>query len=157
MLRKVLILALVAARTLAFAPVVQKLALSHHGNSISFDADTSFATTSTALMITPHAHELASWLISNGDMAATIQSIAGKFFQVSLLPYLFFLYFLSFKGNRTATTATFGFQYLLIFVAAGIFGGVLTESTYGCILANSDWLHGGSEALLTLSNILIVS
>jgi len=116
-----------------------------------------------APMTTPHYYdysELTSWLIvssSSGDAAATIQSIAGKFFQISLLPYLVFLYFLGFKGNRTAVNANFGFQYLLVFVAAGIFGGVLTESTYGCILANSDWLHGGSEALLTISNILIVS
>jgi hypothetical protein len=108
-------------------------------------------------MMLPHAHdELASWLISSGDTAANIQSIAGKFFQVSLLPYLVFLYFLTYKGNRTPATAIFGFQYLLVFVAAGIFGGVLTESTYGCILANADWIHGGSEALLTLSNVLIV-
>lgn len=104
---------------------------------------------------------MASWLICSGDDAAAaaslIQAIAGRFFQVSLLPYLAFLYFLAFRGNRTAATANFGFRYLLAFVAAGIFGGVLTEVTYGCILANADWLHGGSEALLTLSNVLIVS
>lgn len=158
MLKTVLIiLALAATSTSAFVPAAQQLAGSFPRNSpLAYDAGARLTITT---MMTPHhaTHELASWLVSNGDTAATIQAIAGKFFQVSLLPYLFFLYFLAFKGNRTAATATFGFQYLLVFVAAGIFGGVLTESTYECILANADWLHGGSEALLTLSNVLIVS
>ncbi len=160
MITTALIIALAATRTLAFSPPIQQLlhgTRSRPRNGISCDAETCL-TTLTGRMMLPHAHdELASWLISSGDTAANIQSIAGKFFQVSLLPYLVFLYFLTYKGNRTPATASFGFQYLLVFVAAGIFGGVLTESTYGCILANADWIHGGSEALLTLSNVLIVS
>ena len=38
------------------------------------------------------------------------------FFQASLLPYLLFLYFLGFEGNRTPKVAQFGFQFLLLFV-----------------------------------------
>lgn len=95
----------------------------------------------------------SSLLFASAD---TIQSVAGKFFQVSLFPYLIFLYFLRFRGNRSKSLVLFGFQYLLIFVAAGIFGGVISEAKYDLILADTDWLHGASEALLTVSNILIV-
>lgn len=35
--------------------------------------------------------------------------------------------------------------------------GIITKSVYGQSLANTDWLHGGAEALLTMTNILIVS
>ena len=85
------------------------------------------------------------------------QNLAGIFFQASLLPYLTFLYFLSFRGNRTPTLGNFGFQYLLLFVLGTIPSGIITKSVYGLSLANVDWLHGGAEALLTMTNVLIVS
>jgi hypothetical protein len=97
--------------------------------------------------------ESSSFLFASAE---TIQSIAGKFFQISLLPYLLFLYFLNFRGNRTKSLVIFGFQFLLVFVAAGIFGGVISEANYDLILADTDWLHGACEAFLTISNILIV-
>ncbi|EED90457.1 predicted protein, partial [Thalassiosira pseudonana CCMP1335] len=77
-------------------------------------------------------------------------------FQSSLLPYLLFLYFLQFKGNRTPNLGNFGFQYLLLFVLGTIPSGIITKSVYGESLANVDWLHGGAEALLTITNVLIV-
>ncbi len=85
------------------------------------------------------------------------QNLAGIFFQASLLPYLTFLYFLSFRGNRTPALGNFGFQYLLLFVLGTIPSGIITKSVYGLSLANVDWLHGGAEALLTMTNVLIVS
>jgi hypothetical protein len=83
------------------------------------------------------------------------QNLAGIFFQTSLLPYLVFLYFLGFRGNRTPAMGNFGFQFLLLFVLATIPSGIVTKAIYGCSLADVDWLHGGAEALLTTTNILI--
>lgn len=84
------------------------------------------------------------------------QNLAGIFFQASLLPYLTFLYFLSFRGNRTPQLGNFGFQFLLLFVFATIPSGIISKSVYAETLANVDWLHGGAEALLTVTNVLIV-
>lgn len=82
--------------------------------------------------------------------------LAGSFFQASLLPYLFFLYFLAFSANRISTIGNFGFQYLLLFVAATIVAGIVTKSVYSLSLADCDWMHGMSESVLTVSNLLIV-
>ena len=84
------------------------------------------------------------------------QNLAGIFFQASLLPYLIFLYFISFRGNRVPDLGNFGFQFLLFFVLATIPSGIVSKSQYGATLANVDWLHGGAEALLTITNVLIV-
>lgn len=107
----------------------------------------------------------ATNFVSTFDFAATSnllsfsdqgQNLAGIFFQASLLPYLIFLYFLSFRGNRVPELGNFGFQFLLLFVFATIPSGIISKGTYGCTLADVDWLHGGAEALLTITNILIV-
>ncbi|GKZ01204.1 hypothetical protein MPSEU_001071800 [Mayamaea pseudoterrestris] len=84
------------------------------------------------------------------------QNLAGMFFQASLLPYLLFLYFLSFKANRIPSTANFGFQFILVFVLSTIPSGILSKAVYGTSLANVDWLHGGAESLLTVANVLVV-
>jgi hypothetical protein len=64
------------------------------------------------------------------------QNLAGIFFQASLLPYLLFVYFLSFRGNRLTETANFGFQFVLMFVLTTIPSGIVTRSVYGTSLAN---------------------
>jgi hypothetical protein len=84
-------------------------------------------------------------------------NLAGIFFQASLLPYLGFLYFLSFRANRIPALGNFGFQFVLVFVMSTIPSGILARATYGTSLANVDWLHGGAELLLTAANILLVS
>lgn len=84
------------------------------------------------------------------------QNLAGIFFQASLLPYLGFLYFLSFKENRIPDVGNFGFQFVLLFVISTIPSGIISKATYGTSLANVDWLHGGAELLLTVANIMIV-
>jgi len=99
-------------------------------------------------------NELPSALLSFSDQG---QNLAGTFFQLSLLPYLTFLYFLGFRGNRTPDLGNFGFAYLLLFVLGTIPSGIVTKSVYGETLANVDWLHGGAELLLTVTNVLIVS
>eukprot|EP00565_Helicotheca_tamesis_P003086 CAMPEP_0185742088 /NCGR_PEP_ID=MMETSP1171-20130828/39297_1 /TAXON_ID=374046 /ORGANISM="Helicotheca tamensis, Strain CCMP826" /LENGTH=558 /DNA_ID=CAMNT_0028414087 /DNA_START=58 /DNA_END=1735 /DNA_ORIENTATION=- len=94
------------------------------------------------------AMEASDLFLSFADQG---QNLAGIFFQASLLPYLIFLYFLSFKGNRIPALGNFGWQFLLILPS-----GIITKATYGCTLADCDWLHGGAEALLTVTNVLIV-
>ena len=94
-----------------------------------------------------------SLLLSFSDQG---QNLAGIFFQASLLPYLFFLYFLSFRANRLSDLANFGFQFVLLFVLSTIPSGIISKATYGVSLANVDWLHGGAETLLTVANVLIV-
>ena len=84
------------------------------------------------------------------------QNLAGIFFQQSLLPYLAFLYFLSFRANKIPAVANFGFQFVLLFVASTIPAGIISKSVYDTSLANVDWLHGWAELLLTTANILIV-
>mmetsp|Transcript_12262 Transcript_12262/g.29211 ORF Transcript_12262/g.29211 Transcript_12262/m.29211 type:complete len:174 (+) Transcript_12262:80-601(+) len=94
-----------------------------------------------------------STLLSFSDQG---QNLAGIFFQSSLLPYLAFLYFLSFKENRIPDVGNFGFQFILLFVISTIPSGIISKATYGTSLANVDWLHGGAELLLTVANIMIV-
>lgn len=84
------------------------------------------------------------------------QNLAGIFFQQSLLPYLAFIYFLSFRANRIPAVANFGFQFVLLFVVSTIPAGIISKAVYETSLANVDWLHGWAELLLTVANILIV-
>jgi len=83
-------------------------------------------------------------------------NINGVLFQWSLLPYLCFIYFLGYRGNNTPPLVLFGFAFLLTFVICTIPSGIISKSTYGLILADSDWIHGTAESLLTCTNIMIV-
>jgi hypothetical protein len=76
-------------------------------------------------------------------------------FALSLFPYLGFLWFLT-RSGQTPRLALAGFYTLLVFVAITIPAGIYAKVHYGDILANVDWLHGGAEVFLTLSNILVV-
>ncbi|OWM85240.1 hypothetical protein CDL15_Pgr028027 [Punica granatum] len=69
------------------------------------------------------------------------ESIASQLFAFSLFPYLGFLYFIT-KSKSAPKLTLFGFYFLLAF--------------YGTSLSNVDWLHGGAESLLTLTNLFIV-
>ncbi len=75
-------------------------------------------------------------------------------FALSLFPYLGFLWFLT--RGQTPRLALLGFYGTLVFVAVTIPAGIYAQVHYGQSLANVDWLHGGAEFFLTLSNILIV-
>ncbi|KAL7159943.1 hypothetical protein ABFS83_01G062100 [Erythranthe nasuta] len=83
------------------------------------------------------------------------QSIASQLFAFSLFPYMGFLYFLT-KSNSSPKLTLFGFYFLLAFVGATIPAGIYAKVHYGTSLSNVDWLHGGAESLLTLTNIFIV-
>ena len=98
------------------------------------------------------AVDSATSLVAFADQAG---KLAGTFFQASLLPYLAFLYFLSYEKNQTPKLALFGHQFLLLFVLSTVFTGVVTKGTYSSSLADVDWLHGAAEALLTTSNLYV--
>lgn len=97
---------------------------------------------------------------SHGDLLVAFAdqggNLAGKFFMGSLPPYALFLYFLNYEKNNAPPLVRFGFAYLLIFVAATIPTGIISKSTWGLSLADCDWLHGGAEALLTVTNVMLV-
>jgi hypothetical protein len=76
-------------------------------------------------------------------------------FALSLFPYLGFLWFLT-RSKQTPRLALIGFYGTLVFVAITIPAGIYAQAAYDQSLANVDWLHGGAEFFLTLSNILVV-
>ncbi|MCM1981657.1 DUF3593 domain-containing protein [Lyngbya confervoides] len=76
-------------------------------------------------------------------------------FALSLFPYLGFLWFLT-RSRLVPKLSLFGFYFLLVFVVVTIPAGIYTEKVLGESLANVDWLHGGAEFFLTLSNIFVV-
>ena len=76
-------------------------------------------------------------------------------FAISLFPYLGFLWFMT-RSGKTPKLALIGFYLLLIFVGITIPAGIYAKVHYGKALANVDWLHGGAEFFLTLSNVLVV-
>lgn len=76
-------------------------------------------------------------------------------FGLSLFPYLGFLWFLT-RSGQAPRLALIGFYCTLVFVAVTIPAGIYAQTAYGQSLANVDSLHGGAEAFLTLSNILVV-
>jgi hypothetical protein len=76
-------------------------------------------------------------------------------FALSLFPYLGFLWFLT-RSRQVPRLALIGFYGTLVFVTITIPAGIYAKVVQGDSLANIDWLHGGAELFLTLSNILIV-
>lgn len=75
-------------------------------------------------------------------------------FALSLFPYLAFLWFLT-RSGKTPRLALIGFYMTLVFVAVTIPAGIYAKVAFDRNLADVDWLHGGAEAFLTLSNILV--
>lgn len=76
-------------------------------------------------------------------------------FALSLFPYLGFLWFIT-RSGKMPRLSLIGFYMTLVFVGVTIPAGIYSQVAYGESLANVDWLHGGAEFFLTLSNILIV-
>jgi hypothetical protein len=87
-----------------------------------------------------------------------LQLLAGfdpaPLFVLSLIPYLAFLHWAG-KVKGFPRLALRGFQLTLLFVAVTIAAAVLAELRFGHQLADVDPLHGGAEAFLTLSNLLV--
>ncbi|MFB2923348.1 MULTISPECIES: DUF3593 domain-containing protein [Aerosakkonema] len=76
-------------------------------------------------------------------------------FALSLFPYLGFLWFIT-RSGQMPRLALIGFYMTLVFVGVTIPAGIYAKIAYEKSLANVDWLHGGAEFFLTLSNILVV-
>jgi hypothetical protein len=93
------------------------------------------------------------------DLALPLADMAGldpgPLFVLSLLPYLAFLYWAS-RIRAFPRLSRVGFQLTLLFVAVTIAASILAKQRYGELLANVDGLHGGAEAFLTLSNLLVL-
>ncbi len=77
------------------------------------------------------------------------------FFVLSLLPYLAFLWWAA-RVRAFPRLALQGFRLTLVFVAVTIAAAVVAQVVYGRQLADVDPLHGGAEAFLTLSNLLVL-
>jgi Protein of unknown function (DUF3593) len=76
-------------------------------------------------------------------------------FGLSLFPYLGFLWFIT-RSQQLPKLALYGFYGTLVFVFVTIPVAIYAQVAFGESLANVDWLHGGAEFFLTLSNILVV-
>nr|AUG32171.1 putative conserved membrane protein [Paulinella longichromatophora] len=76
-------------------------------------------------------------------------------FILSLFTYIPFLWWAQ-RSNRFPKIALFGFFSTLLFVLVSILGSILAKMNYEANLVEIDFLHGGAEFFLTLSNLLIV-
>ena len=141
---------ILAGASLSFAPPLAALAPRAALHRAPLIAPALRAPAATLLVDDPVA--VTSTLVSFADQG---NNLAGIFFQASLLPYVLFLYFLGYEGNRTPKLAMFGHQFLLLFVISTVFTGIVTKSVYTSSLADVDWLHGSAEALLTTSNLMV--
>ncbi len=88
-------------------------------------------------------------------LAFAVRPSKDALFALSLFPYLGFLWFIT-RSQQMPRLALIGFYGTLVFVAVTIPAGIYAQVHYGTSLANVDWLHGGAEFFLTLTNILIV-
>jgi hypothetical protein len=84
------------------------------------------------------------------------ETLAGPFFGLSLFPYLAFLYFLNLEESECPKGVTVGFATCLLFVFLTIPAAIVAKILYGVSLADSDWLHGSAESLLTVTNLVTV-
>jgi hypothetical protein len=84
------------------------------------------------------------------------ETLAGPFFAASLFPYIAFLFFLSREENECPKGVTVGFSSCLSFVFLTIPAAIAAQTFYGVSLADSDWLHGSAESLLTITNLITV-
>ena len=84
------------------------------------------------------------------------EQLAGPFFGASLFPYLAFLWLLARDENQCPKGVTVGFLTCLLFVFLTIPAAIAAQVLYGVSLADSDWLHGSAESLLTITNLVTV-
>ncbi len=77
------------------------------------------------------------------------------FFVLSLIPYLFFLYWAQ-KAKSIPRITLWGFRLTLLFVVMTIVFAIIAKQIYGGELTDVDPLHGAAEAFLTVSDALVV-
>lgn len=119
------------------------------------DQETSPTSLNLAMMDLDFSSQLLSSLSLNIDREQA-EALAGPFFGASLFPYLTFLYFLNVKENNCPKGVTVGFATCLLFVFLTIPAAIAAQVLYGVSLADSDWLHGSAESLLTITNLVTV-
>jgi hypothetical protein len=90
------------------------------------------------------------------DYGNLYQTLPQNLFAFSIIPYAFFLYYLTKSKSVTPPLVLFGFYFLLVFVFLTIPAGIYAKKVYNTTLANVDWLHGGAESMLTLTNLFLV-
>lgn len=77
-------------------------------------------------------------------------------FALSLLPYLSFLHWAA-RSGRLPPLTLLGFRLTLLFVGVTIAASTWAELGFHATLVDVDALHGGAEAFLTLSNLLVAT
>jgi uncharacterized metal-binding protein len=77
-------------------------------------------------------------------------------FAASLIPYLVFLWFAG-RTPLMPKLSRLGFQLTILFVLVTILAALWALIRFDSELVQIDWLHGGAEAFLTLSNGLILA
>jgi Protein of unknown function (DUF3593) len=85
----------------------------------------------------------------------TTMDPAPALFAASLAPYLIFLWFAR-RSGRFPPLALAGFALTLLFVFVTIVAAVVARLRFGAELADVDPLHGGAEAFLSLSNLVLL-
>ena len=80
---------------------------------------------------------------------------APALFAASLASYLAFLWFAR-RSGRFPPLALAGFALTLLFVLVTIAAAVVARLRFGAELADVDALHGGAEAFLSLSNLVLL-
>ena len=78
------------------------------------------------------------------------------FFVLSLIPYLFFLYWAK-KSNQIPEISLLGFRLTLLFVAMTIIFAIYAKVKFDSSLTDIDPLHGAAEAFLTISDALVAA
>ncbi len=79
---------------------------------------------------------------------------ASNLFALSLIPFLVFLWYAR-RSQRFPPLAWWGFAATLVFVLITVVAGAIAQLRFGQQLADVDPLHGGAEAFLTASNLLV--
>lgn len=95
----------------------------------------------------------------NGPVGALLEALAevnpAPLFGLSLVPYLAFLVWAR-RIRGFPRVAWSGFVFTLVFVAGTVAGSIVAATHYGAHLADVDPLHGSAEALLSVSNVLVL-
>lgn len=136
----------------------QKSSLRNKGNAVGTN------NRSTSIPLRFSIEDITSVAMSSSlinDISASIgreeaEALAGPFFGTSLFPYLGFLYFLNVEENNTPKGVVVGFAMCLVFVFLSIPAAIAAQLLYGAAFADSDWLHGSAESLLTITNLVTV-
>jgi Protein of unknown function (DUF3593) len=106
-----------------------------------------------------HTFSSSTELLSDSLLAMSsdeAEALGGPLFGLSLFPYLVFLYFLNRDETNCPKGVTVGFASLLLFVFLTIPAAIVAKLQFGVSLADSDWLHGSAESLLTITNLVTV-